>query len=437
LRNALAAELGYASYTDYAHRFNMNNSADQLNKYIDELLVKLKPMYINYLNQLRRFATENVLIDVEAYDIEYYDKKYDKEILNVNEDEIHKYFPIFKVLEEVLKIYGEIMNFTFKEITEENRDLLWYKDVRLYDVYEDGKIIGRLFVDILYRKGKSMMNQMITINGKSHTTLPFLGISCVFSKTYPGDLEIDEIRSLFHELGHAMHNFSLNSYITRVSKFMWEFDFNEIPSQMFEQLAHEPDILRRILKITVPEENQTNIIERVIKDILKYKKRKDLSWFNDAYRSKLDLIVHSNEYKDYSSLDDLVTKLSIKVYGYDRNAKTPDTGTIVNIFSVWPHPMIERYAAGYNTYVTTYGYALDLFREFKRDGKEVKALLLSHGAAKKSLNAIYNFLKRDPKPANAFAALFATPEDEELILGGAKKCARKSRLRKRTRKIRK
>jgi len=418
LRKRLALLLGYKSYADYAARRYMNKSSEKVNKYLDDLIEKLRPFYLEKWNELNEFASKEGVTDLRIYDSYYYEKLIQKERSRIDEQALEAHFPIFTVAEEILNIYKELLGFDFVK-TKVLDDVLWDANIVVYDVWENKRMIGRLFLDLLPRDGKDSGSMMSTFVGKSYKTLPFLGVCCVYSK--PNQcLKLDQIRSLFHELGHAMHNLSLKSYITRKSGFEWEFDFNEVPSQMFEQLAHEPVILRRILqKTTVKPPSE---IEDIIAKVLQVKQDGDMSWYITIERAKLDLMVHSADYSEVFSeegprpTDALIIDVNVKTYGKDIVPRTLGTNTLVNRFSEWIHPMLTRYAGGFNTYVTTYGYALDLYQPIHKNidhlgniGDYVKSTLLSHGGSLNASKAVELYLQRAATPAEAFAALFSKP----------------------------
>ena len=493
-RKQLATLLGYKSFTDYAHRRNMNNSSDKINEYIDLLLEKLKPSRMQELEDLNKIARKDGINNILPYDTAYYTNIYEKTALNINTTKLELNFPTFVVAEEILRIYEDIMGYEFKQQIDK-KAYLWNDNVLLYDVYEHGSVIGRMFLDLLPRTGKSSGNAMGTFVGKSNTSLPFLGVLGSYGAPY---LYLDNIRSLFHEIGHIIHNLSLNSYITRHSKFYWEFDFNEVPSQMFEQLAFEPDILRRILTVTFSKEkykqshsdtkalqnflsepvqssplqpykgaraflanaeplhwNNVSLerasyaervrnapiahlyesseltpkerekIEEIIKERLRFKKYEDNKYFTWAYNAKADLLAHDSDYpatppaEGEHPTDSILINLSKKVYGEtlgEERIVRDDAGSMANFFSSWLMPMSPRYAAANSTYLTTLGYAIDLFSLFKQNMKDLssmgvraKTILLSWGGAKPSANAIRNFLGREATPAESFAAIFDIP----------------------------
>jgi Zn-dependent oligopeptidase len=415
LRKKLALLLGYKSYADYAARRYMNKSSDKVNEYLDSLLEKLQPFYIKKWNELKEFASKDGVTDLQIYDTYYYENLKQKEESKIDEQALEAHFPIFTVAEEILNIYKEMLGFDFIK-TKELDDILWDANIVVYDVWENKRLIGRLFLDLLPRDGKDSGSMMSTFVGKSYKTLPFLGVCCVYSK--PNQcLKLDQIRSLFHELGHAMHNMSLKSYITRRCGFEWEFDFNEVPSQMFEQLAHEPVILRRILQKTTTK--SPSELDSIIQQILKVKQATDMTWYTVIERAKLDLMVHSADYSEVFSeegprpTDALIIDVNVKTYGKDIVPRFQKTNTVVNRFSEWIHPMLTRYAGGYNTYVTTYGYALDLYKPIHQNvehlgniGDYVKSTLLSHGGSLVASKAVELYLQRTATPAEAFAAVF-------------------------------
>jgi len=415
LRKQLALLLGYKSYADYAARRYMNKSSEKVNEYLDSLLEKLQPFYIKMWNELKEYAQKDGVTDLQLYDSYYYTNLKQKAESHIDKQALEAHFPIFIVAEEILNIYKELLGFDFIK-TKELDDILWDANIVVYDVWENKRLIGRLFLDLLPRPGKDSGSMMSTFVGKSYKTLPFLGVCCVYSN--PNQcLKLDQIRSLFHELGHAMHNLSLKSYISRKSGFEWEFDFNEVPSQMFEQLAHEPVILRRILQKTT--EKSPSELDDIIQQILKIKQASNLSWYLIIERAKLDLMVHSANYSEVFSeegprpTDALIIDVNVKTYGKDIVPRFRKTNDLVNRFSEWIHPMLTRYAGGFNTYVTTYGYALDLFEPIHKNvehleniGDYVKSTLLSHGGSLVASKAIELYLQRVATPAEAFTALF-------------------------------
>jgi Zn-dependent oligopeptidase len=402
LRQQMATALGYPSYADFAHRYNMDNSAPTIIKYIDDLISKLEPLQEEYLQQLYGFAKVNPH-EMKPWKLAYYEKNYQAQN-GIDEEDILKYFPIFSTYNEVLKIYGEIMGWNFVEQTE-FRGTLWNDNVIVHDVYDKSRLIGRIVGDLLENdiiKKQTFMDSWV---GRTFKTVPLIVVKLGVDRTKKCANQFD-LNATFHELGHAMHNLSLNTEISRATFFRWENDFTEIPSQLFEQLVFEPTILKRLLVVNNPslEESEIDTILATLQKIQRSKYFERQWWW--LHISKMDLMAHSALFN--GTTEDMTRNawISMETLGDVDDYK----GIFIpNMFANghFTHFLQEKYAACYNTYILTQGYAIDLYSKFNINnlpaaGDYAKSVLLAHGGSLPARRTMQLFLGRDPNPVEEF-----------------------------------
>ncbi len=262
-RTEKAQLLGYATPADYVLEDNAAKTATAVNQILKDLSIQaLRAADREALDIQNAIDTESKLKGVssfklESWDWDYYANQVSKSKFGFNEESVRPYFELNHVLKDgVFFAAHELFGISFKE----RRDLKAYrKDVRIYEVQEeDGKPLGLFITDFYARSNKqggAWMNSIVDQSDLSHS-LPVVIINLNIAaptKSKEGGLNpvflsFDEVTTLFHEFGHALHGLFTKVNYASLSGTNVPPDFGEYPSQFFEMWAREPKVLEHFAK---------------------------------------------------------------------------------------------------------------------------------------------------------------------------------------------
>ncbi|SFV51878.1 Oligopeptidase A [hydrothermal vent metagenome] len=251
LKNEKAKLLGFTSYAHYALETRDASSEDDVINFLNDLADAALPQAKNELTELKAFAKKTDGIeDLAGYDVGYYSEKLKKEKFNFDDTMTKPFFQQGKVLQGLLDIVSELFGVTFKPADVPT----WHTCVKPFDIFDNGKLSGRIYFDLEARKekrGGAWMNDWEThyedSDGKIHLASAF--VVCNFSpttKTTPSLLRHDDVVTLFHEMGHAIHHLfgkCKERSVSGINGVAW--DVVEFPSQFLENFAYEAAILKR------------------------------------------------------------------------------------------------------------------------------------------------------------------------------------------------
>ena len=254
LENALktAKLLGFKNYAELSLATKMADTPEQVLNFLHDLARRAKPFAEKDFAEIKAFARENLNIeDPQSWDLSYAAEKLRQAKYAFSEAEVKKYFPISKVLAglfaQIKKLYGI-------ELAEKTVPV-WHKDVRYFELKQDGQTIGGVYMDLYAREGKRGGAWMDGY--KSHRRfadgtlqLPTAYLVCNFTPPV-GDKEArlshDEIITLFHETGHGLHHLLTQVDEVGVSGINGvEWDAVELPSQFMENFVWEYDVLAQM-----------------------------------------------------------------------------------------------------------------------------------------------------------------------------------------------
>jgi oligopeptidase A len=243
--------LGFSSYAQYALETRDASHEDDVITFLNELADAALPQGKNELAELKAFALKTDGIEnLAGYDVGYYSEKLKKEKFDFDDTMTKPYFVQEKVLQGLLYIVSELFDVTFEPADVPT----WHACVKPFDIFEEGKLSGRIYFDLEARKekrGGAWMNDWEThyVDSKGELHLPSAFIVCNFSPTtqkIPSLLRHDDVVTLFHEMGHAIHHLfgkCKERSVSGINSVAW--DVVEFPSQFLENFAYEAAILKR------------------------------------------------------------------------------------------------------------------------------------------------------------------------------------------------
>ncbi|WP_273265062.1 M3 family metallopeptidase [Flexistipes sinusarabici] len=249
LRYELSQILGFNNFAELSIYDKAAGTAEEVIEFQEDLAAKCKQKAQNDFAELQSFAQKYNVKNLQSYDLMYFSEKLKKEKLNFNEEELRPYFEKNAVIEGLFTFLQKLFNIEFKP----EKAVLWHKKARCYKLYIDGVEQGTLFMDLEARKGKkdgAWMNDWVTkyTNSAGEKILPKAFIVANFppsTETNPSLLRHRDVETLFHEMGHALHHLLSNVdeyFVSGVNGIEW--DLVEFPSQLLENFAFEPEILK-------------------------------------------------------------------------------------------------------------------------------------------------------------------------------------------------
>lgn len=249
LRLERANLLGFETHADFVLQQRMAKKPENVRSFLNELLAKTKQPAKNELEELKIFATEKEGIDdLQKWDVAYFSEQLRQEKFAINEEQLKPYFELTSVTEGVFKIAHKLFGLSF----EESKQIpTYHEEVITYKVTDANKnYIATLYADFHPRPGKRDGAWMTVYKNQyienEHNSRPHISIVCNFTrptKNTPSLLTFNEVTTLFHEFGHALHGILANTTYASLSGTSVYWDFVELPSQLFENWCYEEEAL--------------------------------------------------------------------------------------------------------------------------------------------------------------------------------------------------
>lgn len=362
LRQQKAELLGYKNFAEYVLEERMAESPKKVFDFLNQLLTAATPYAEKEIAQLKELAKADGIDKMEAYDHAYYAEKLRKQKFDLNDEELKPFFPLEKVQDAVFDLAGKLFNLDFKEVTDIQK---YHSEVRVYEVFENNDLKAVLYVDYFPRKGKRAGAWMTSFKNQwkkdSTNSRPHISVVCNFSKPTadtPSLLTFQEVTTLFHEFGHALHGILADTQYPNLSGTSVKWDFVELPSQFLENYCYEPEFLK-----TFAKHYQTG---EVLSDE-KIKKINESKNFMEGYQTLrqlgfglLDMAYHTQP-EAVQDIKTFETKQTEKCSLYPVNAETAISPSFSHIFQ-------GGYSAGYYSYKWAEVLDADAFQYFKENG---------------------------------------------------------------------
>ena len=401
LRSQEAKILGFDNYTNLSLATKDAPSALIVIEFLEKLVRLAKPQAIKELDELKIFAWEEDEIgNLQPFDIAYYSEKLKKAKFEFDENMTKPYFEQTRVLNGLLSVVSGLFGINFKS----SNTPIWHKSTKVFDIYKDGKVSGRIYFDLEARKekrGGAWMNNwqthFIDSQGKWH--LPVVFIVCNFPASTdenPSLLRHDDVVTLFHEMGHGIHHLFSKCHqhaLSGVNGIAW--DVVEFPSQFLENFAYEKEILREFAFHYKSGEPMSDELLKKIKDSKNFQSA--LGILRQVEFSLFDIRVHQKLYQGdevQALLDDIRKRTSL--------LQVPSYNKFQNGFG---HIFSGGYSAGYYSYKWAEVLSADAFFECLDDDgsfNQEKAdgyykFILNRGSSE-DMNTLYHqWLGRDAK----------------------------------------
>jgi len=402
LRYERANLLGYKTHAHFVLEERMAETPETVLKFSNDLLEKAKPAAEREYKNLENFAKDLDNIDqLQKWDGAYYSEKLKQKLFSLDDELLKPYFKLENVINGVFTIANKLFDLNFEEIDTIDK---YHEDVLTYKVTDSkGDFISIFYADFFPRSGKRNGAWMTSykpqyIKNKENSR-PHISIVCNFTKptkTKPSLLTFNEVTTLFHEFGHALHGMLANTTYPSLSGTSVFWDFVELPSQVMENWCYEKEALE--LFATHYETGEVIPMELV-------EKIKDSATFHEGMQTLrqlslglLDMSWHSQDPTSIKSVktyeDDVFKNTSL----YPKTKETCMSTSFSHIFQ-------GGYSSGYYSYKWAEVLDADAFEYFKQEGifnkrvaDKFKNHVLSQGGTENPMTLYKRFRGQKPQP---------------------------------------
>jgi oligopeptidase A len=405
LRQAKAALLGYADFSDLVTEDRMAKLGTKAKAFIDDLRERSQEAFDRENQELQAYRREiesESAPALEPWDVAYYSEKQRQAKYDFNEEELRPYFPLDRVLEGLFATARALYEI---EIVERDA-AAWDSEVKSYAIRErDGTMVAAFYVDLFPRENKrggAWMNSLISAAYREEAPLPHLGLFCANVNPpvggKPALLTHREVETLFHEFGHLLHHCFSKVSVRSLAGTNVAWDFVELPSQIMENWCWERSGLD--LFAAHYETNQ-----RVPDDLYEKMVRARTYRAANAQMRQLgfaavDLALHQSF--DPSKDGDAMAYGRDILQGHSATRLPEDYAMLAGFGHIFAHPV--GYASGYYSYKWAEVLDADAFTRFKKEGitnpevgRAFRDTILSKGNSEEAEKLYQDFMGRDPK----------------------------------------
>jgi len=402
LRHERASVLGYTSHADYVLEERMAETPEKVFSFLNEILQKAKPAAEREFKQLESFAKKLDGIDqLQKWDSAYYSEKLKQKLFNLDDEQLKPYFKLENVIEGVFKVASNLFGLQFEETDKVDK---YHPEVKTYNVTDtQGDFIALFYADFHPRPGKRngawMTSYKPQMEKEGKNIRPHISIVCNFTKPTPSKpslLTFNEVTTLFHEFGHALHGILASTTYPGLSGTSVYWDFVELPSQVLENWCYEKEALALFAKHYKTGEVIPMDLVTKIKESSTF--MEGMMTLRQLSFGLLDMAWHANNPSEIKSVKEHERKI------FKETSLYPDVKE--NCMSTaFSHIFQGGYSAGYYSYKWAEVLDADAFEYFKENGifnKDIAAKfkdnVLSKGGTENPMKLYKRFRGQEPKP---------------------------------------
>lgn len=417
-RLKIANILGYETYADYALEERMAKNPQTVNEFIQELLEPSLPAAKAEVKELYEYARANGFEDseIQPWDFGFWSEKLKDARYSINDEQLKPYFRLESCIDAAFGLAGKLYGLTF----EERKDIpVYHPDVKVYDVKDaDGVHKALFYADFFPRASKRGGAWMTEFRGQSIVNgvekRPFISLVTNFTKPTAGKpalLTHDELTTLLHEFGHSLHGILAEGRYSSLTGTNVSRDFVELPSQIMENWAFEPEFLDTFARhFETGEALPDTLINKIV----------EAKNYNAAYAQVrqlqfgiLDMAWHTlkggSESGHFDRLSDLKTMQELGTIAFEK-AALKSSNVIPSIpeaciSTSFSHIFSGGYSAGYYSYKWSEVLEADAFSLFKEKGifstevsHSFRDNILSKGCSEDEDVLYRRFRGHDPEP---------------------------------------
>ncbi len=403
LRHQRAKLLGYDSHADFVLEERMAEKPEKVEAFLEDLLIKAKPAALKDFEKLKDLADKDGISELEKWDSSFYSEKLKQKLFDLDDEKLKPYFQLENVLEGAFEVAKRLYGIHF--IPVENIET-YHNEVRTYEVRdEDDRFMAVFYADFFPRKGKRNGAWMTSFKSQwkkeGIDSRPHIAIVCNFTRpteSKPSLLTFNEVTTLFHEFGHALHGMLADTNYPNLSGTSVYWDFVELPSQVMENWCYEEEALSLFAKHYKTGEKIPMELVKKIKDSSNF--LEGMATLRQLSFGMLDMAYHGH---DPSEIQD------VKAFEKEVFAETqmyPDIPESC-MSTAFSHIFQGGYSSGYYSYKWAEVLDADAFEAFKENGifdketgEKFKSFILSRGGTEKPMELYVKFRGREPD-ANA------------------------------------
>ena len=417
-RLKIANILGYETYADYALEERMAKNPQTVNEFIQKLLEPSLPAAKAEVKELYEYARANGFEDseIQPWDFGFWSEKLKDARYSINDEQLKPYFRLESCIDAAFGLAGKLYGLTF----EERKDIpVYHPDVKVYDVKDaDGVHKALFYADFFPRASKRGGAWITEFRGQSIVNgvekRPFISLVTNFTKPTAGKpalLTHDELTTLLHEFGHSLHGILAEGRYSSLTGTNVSRDFVELPSQIMENWAFEPEFLDTFARhFETGEALPDTLINKIV----------EAKNYNAAYAQVrqlqfgiLDMAWHTlkggSESGHFDRLSDLKTMQELGTIAFEK-AALKSSNVIPSIpeaciSTSFSHIFSGGYSAGYYSYKWSEVLEADAFSLFKEKGifstevsHSFRDNILSKGCSEDEDVLYRRFRGHDPEP---------------------------------------
>ncbi len=403
LRQERANLLGYNTHAHFVLEERMAKSPEKVKDFLNDLLEKAKPAAEREFKNLENFAKDLDAIDrLEKWDAAYYSEKLKQNLFNLDDELLKPYFKLENVIQGVFSVANKLFDLNFEEIHTIDK---YHDDVLTYKVTDNtGALISIFYADFFPRAGKRNGAWMTSYKPQSIkdgiNERPHVSIVCNFTKptkTKPSLLTFNEVTTLFHEFGHALHGMLANTTYPGLSGTSVFWDFVELPSQVLENWCYEKEALE--LFATHYETGAVIPMDLIEKIKASATFHEGMQTLRQLSFGLLDMRWHAIE-----SPQKIISVKAHELEAFKNTKLYPDVEE--NCMSTaFSHIFQGGYSSGYYSYKWAEVLDADAFEYFKETGifnkttaTKFKDHVLSQGGTEDPMTLYKRFRGQEPKP---------------------------------------
>ena len=406
LRREHARLLGLRSFADVSLVPKMARTPEEVLAFLRDLAVRAKPFAERDMRELRTFAREELALpEITAWDVPYASEKLRQSRYGFSDQEVKRYFPEQRVLEGMFSVIETLFGVRIREASAAT----WHPTVRFFDVLDpSGTLMGQFYVDLYaraHKRGGAWMDHVL--NRRRHGERmqhPVACVTCNFSAptghgrdAHPALFTHDEVQTLFHEFGHALHLLLTRVEVPGVSGIEGvEWDAVELPSQFMENFCWE----WKVLKNMTAHVDTGEALPRALFDRMLAAKnfQSGMQMVRQLEFALFDMHLHY-DFDPAAGMTPL--QLAETIRQRVAVVPRPDYDRSANTFT---HIFASGYAAGYYSYKWAEVLSADAFSLFEEQGVLSPAVgahfrdeVLAQGGSRPAMDSFMAFRGRPPQ----------------------------------------
>jgi len=403
LRHQRANLLGYETHSNFVLEERMAKTPETVKSFLNELLEKAKPAAQKEFKNLEQFAKDLDGINrLEKWDSAYYSEKLKQNLFSLDDEQLKPYFKLENVINGAFRVAQKLFGLNFDKIDSIDK---YHEDVLTYKVSDaNGDLISIFYADFFPRSGKrngawmtSYKPQYVKNNTQER---PHVSIVCNFTKptiSKPSLLTFNEVTTLFHEFGHALHGMLANTTYPSLSGTSVYWDFVELPSQIMENWCYEKEALELFAKhYETGKVIPMDLIDKIKASATFHEGMQTLRQISFGL---LDMSWHAGD-----SPEKIKSVKAHENKAFEGTKLYPDVAE--NCMSTaFSHIFQGGYSSGYYSYKWAEVLDADAFEYFKEEGifnttvaNKFKENVLSKGGTEDPMTLYKRFRGHEPKP---------------------------------------